>query len=272
MKYILAIDIGTTAFKAAVIDRNGTVLSSAAVEYTAITPHSGWVEMEVDTYTDTFRKATSAAIKEAGILAADILTIGMSSQGETTIFLDREGRPLRRAIVWFDTRAEKGAQQIVDHFGSKVIQEHTGQVGVDAIWPGAKILFRRRFGNFNAEERTVLFGTALSLIESTLIDRGNVMIRFDDAVWPSRKGNAAFARYKRRFLRQKRDRLNGRLNLRRDKRDAGVRIASHALGARILKSARLGVKNFDRNSGISRRIVDSRKETRRHDGKNLVVF
>lgn len=141
MKYILAIDIGTTAFKAAVIDRNGTVLSSAAVEYTAITPHSGWVEMEVDTYTDTFRKATSAAIKEAGILAADILTIGMSSQGETTIFLDREGRPLRRAIVWFDTRAEKGAQQIVDHFGSKVIQEHTGQVGVDAIWPGAKILW-----------------------------------------------------------------------------------------------------------------------------------
>lgn len=142
-KYILAIDIGTTAFKAAIVDENGSVLSSRTCEYTIITPHAGWAEMDVNVYVETFRTAAASVIEEAGISADDILTIGMSSQGETTIFLDKEGRPLRRAIVWFDTRSAKEAQVIVDTFGAKRIQQHTGQVGVDAIWPGAKILWLR---------------------------------------------------------------------------------------------------------------------------------
>lgn len=139
--YILAIDIGTTAFKAAVIDQDGYVLSSKTCEYTIITPHAGWAEMDVSVYVETFRRAVNDVMESADISPEEIRTIGMSSQGETTIFLDQKGKPLRRAIVWFDTRSVKEAQVIVDTFGAECIQRHTGQVGVDAIWPGAKILW-----------------------------------------------------------------------------------------------------------------------------------
>ena len=142
-QYILAIDIGTTAFKAAIVDETGKVCSSRTCEYNIITPHAGWAEMDINVYVETFRTAVAAVISDAGITPDDIITIGMSSQGETTIFLDEHGYPLRRAIVWFDTRAAREAQIIVDTFGAESIQRHTGQVGVDAIWPGAKILWLR---------------------------------------------------------------------------------------------------------------------------------
>lgn len=143
MKYILSIDIGTTALKAAIIDEKGNIISSKTCEYTILTPHAGWAEMEVNVYVETFRTAVSTVMGAAGISPDEILTIGMSSQGETSVFLDEHGYPLRNAIVWFDTRAAKEAQIIVDEFGEDSIQNHTGQVGADAIWPGAKLLWLR---------------------------------------------------------------------------------------------------------------------------------
>lgn len=144
MNYILSIDIGTTALKSAVFDDEGRLISSKTLEYTILTPRSGWAEMDVNTYVETFRVATHAVITEAGIEPEEILTIGMSAQGETTIFLDHHYRPLRNAIVWFDTRAAEEAKQIVEHFGPEEIQRRTGQVGMDAIWPAAKLMWLRR--------------------------------------------------------------------------------------------------------------------------------
>lgn len=144
MNYILSIDIGTTALKAAIIDESGEIRSSKTCEYSIITPQSGWAEMDVTVYADTFRTAAGQVIQAAGISPEEIRSIAMSSQGETTIFLGKNHRPLRRAIVWFDTRAAREAQDIVDTFGRSEIQKHTGQVGADAIWPGAKLLWLKR--------------------------------------------------------------------------------------------------------------------------------
>ncbi|MDO4518632.1 MAG: FGGY family carbohydrate kinase [Bacillota bacterium] len=149
-EYILAIDMGTTAFKAAVFDYKGNELGCGVQEYTLLTPEPGWAEMKVETYIETFKKVIDLAIEdtarnrregETPITLADILTVGFSCQCETTVFLDGDGLPLRDAIVWLDTRASKEAKAIVDEFGSNTVQRHTGQVGEDAIWPGAKLLW-----------------------------------------------------------------------------------------------------------------------------------
>jgi xylulokinase len=144
MKYILAIDMGTTAFKAAVYSEDGNECGSATIEYVIQSPKPGWAEADVSLYEETFKKSTDAAIKKAGISAEDIFTIGMSVQGETSIFLDSSNRVLRPAIVWFDTRAASEAKEIVEKFGSDAIQKHTGQVGEDAIWPGAKLIWLKK--------------------------------------------------------------------------------------------------------------------------------
>jgi len=144
MKYILGIDLGTTAIKTAVFDETGKEHGSKTIEYTLLTPRPGWAELEVETYVDTFIAASHQAMERAGITADQIDSIGMSAQGETTIFLDENFQPLRPAIVWMDIRATKESEYIEETFGQSEIQKHTGQPGMDAIWPAGKLLWLRK--------------------------------------------------------------------------------------------------------------------------------
>ena len=143
-KYILAIDIGTTAFKAAVFDHEGNECAAATEEYLILTPQPGWAEMDPDQYIDIFKRIVRRAVSKSGVNKEDIVTLGISCQLETSLFLDKDHQPLRKAIVWCDTRAAKEAGDIVDEFGSRTVHRHTGQVGKDAIWPGAKLLWLKK--------------------------------------------------------------------------------------------------------------------------------
>ena len=64
MKYILTIDMGTTAFKAAVFDCEGREAGSATEEYQIQTPRPGWAEMDAEKYTELFKAAVSRSCKE----------------------------------------------------------------------------------------------------------------------------------------------------------------------------------------------------------------
>lgn len=151
-KYILTIDMGTTAFKSAIFDCRGREVSSATEEYQIQTPQPGWAEMDPDRYIDLFQNVIAKAIEKAQVPKTQLITLGISVQGETSVFLDADKKSLRPAILWCDTRALKEAEEIVDAFGCATIQNHTGQVGCDALWPGAKLLWLKKhapgvFGN-----------------------------------------------------------------------------------------------------------------------------
>lgn len=143
MKYILSVDLGTTAVKASVFDENGCERGSKTLEYSLLTPHAGMAELETETYVEAFASAIRQAIGGANVEANDILTLGMSVQGETTICLGAENTPLRPAIVWLDIRAAEEAKYLEKMVGRRVIQQHTGQPGMDAICPAPKILWLR---------------------------------------------------------------------------------------------------------------------------------
>ena len=144
MKYILTADIGTTAMKAAIYSGEGRLAASTTREYAFEAPAPGRAELSAGIYTGTFADAVRALLDETKIDAADIAVIGFSTQGETMLLLDGENRPLRPAILWCDTRATEEAADISERFGADEIQARTGQVGADAIWPGAKLLWVRR--------------------------------------------------------------------------------------------------------------------------------
>ena len=67
------------------------------------------------------------------------------------MFLDADKKSLRPAILWCDTRALKEAEEIVDAFGCATIQNHTGQVGCDALYRQVKVVAQKHepgvFGN-----------------------------------------------------------------------------------------------------------------------------
>lgn len=139
MTYVLGIDIGTTAIKAAVFDKHGAIKGSYTCEYQLLTPASGFVELEAQTYVTAFKEAVSSAIRNSQISKEDIISLGISAQGETLFFLDENGLPVRRPIVWMDNRAHAEAEVIQAKFGRELVHKTTGQVGLSAISPAAKI-------------------------------------------------------------------------------------------------------------------------------------
>ena len=144
MKYILTADIGTTALKTALYSQNGDFVAGCSREYAFVTPEPGQAELAAEVYTETLAAGIGSLLSDTGIDPSDIEVIGFSTQGETMLLLDEQNRPLRRAVLWCDTRATAEAAEIAEHFGQKEIREHTGQVGADPIWPGATLLWIRK--------------------------------------------------------------------------------------------------------------------------------
>ena len=144
MKYVLGVDIGTTAIKAAVFDEKGKERGSRACEYPLLTPSPVMVELDAQTYVNAFKTAVSSAINESGVAKTDIVSLGISAQGETLFFLDQNAKVLRPAIVWMDNRATEEAEWIEERLGRELVHKTTGQVGMAAIWPASKILWVKK--------------------------------------------------------------------------------------------------------------------------------
>ena len=144
MSYILAFDLGTTALKCALHDLNGNVIAKASEEYQLITPNPDAVEMEVETYWQAFKSAIARVLNASGVPASEIKALGVSAQGETLILVDTDGKPLRRAIVWLDNRAQKEADDLGATFTHRHAFEITGQVKLVPTWPASKILWLKR--------------------------------------------------------------------------------------------------------------------------------
>ncbi len=135
MKYLLGIDIGTTSLKGCVFVEQGNELASVTKAYTLLA-EDGFVEFPAEKYYELFKQAYDELSKDY-----KIDSFAIDTQGETMIFLDKEGNPLMHAIVWLDNRAEKEAKEIEQKFGLKNIYEVTGQTEVPAGYPAPKVLW-----------------------------------------------------------------------------------------------------------------------------------
>ncbi|PIU63855.1 MAG: hypothetical protein COS85_14750 [Armatimonadetes bacterium CG07_land_8_20_14_0_80_59_28] len=107
----LTFDIGTTALKTALVSPDGRVLSVHTSEYAPTTPRPDWMEMPPESYWLSAVEGTCAVLRESGSDASDLKAIGFSSQGQTFIPIDRNGKTLHDAIVWVDNRAQEIADE-----------------------------------------------------------------------------------------------------------------------------------------------------------------
>ncbi len=166
MDYILAVDLGTTALKCALHDTSGSVIAKATEEYQLITPDALSVEMDVETYWLAFKTAIGRVLKESQVDPKGIRALGLSAQGETLILVDDRGRPVRRAIVWLDNRAQTEADELASKFGNRNAYEITGQVSLVPTWPASKIRWLQHH-----EPQTVSRTARFLLIEDYFLHR-----------------------------------------------------------------------------------------------------
>ncbi|MGM0883354.1 MAG: xylulokinase [Bacillota bacterium] len=121
MSYVIGIDLGTSAVKALLVDRNGMVAAEASRSYPLFHEHTGWSEQRSDDWVDASVEALRELTSTAGIEAGAIEGISFSGQMHGLVLLDGEGNPVRNAILWNDTRTTEQCREIERTLGDKLL-------------------------------------------------------------------------------------------------------------------------------------------------------
>jgi glycerol kinase len=139
MKYILALDQGTTSSRAILFNHDGGIVAVAQKEFRQIFPKPGWVEHDAQEIWATQAGVASEVLQTARAKAADVAAIGITNQRETTVVWDRKtGKPVCNAIVWQDRRTASICDKLRAQKLDRVIQKKTGLV-VDAYFSATKV-------------------------------------------------------------------------------------------------------------------------------------
>ena len=101
---ILGIDLGTSSVKVIILDTEGRTLSMSKADYEVVAPLPGWAENDPSEWWRATVSAVQAAVAQAP--QARVTAIGLSGQMHGVVPTDKEGRPIRAALLWADTRAE----------------------------------------------------------------------------------------------------------------------------------------------------------------------
>ncbi len=162
MKYVLAIDQGTTSTRAILFDEGLGAIAQAQEEFRQIYPNSGWVEHDPNDLWGTTAGICREVIERANISVSDVVSIGITNQRETTIVWDRHtGRAIHNAIVWQDRRTATFCQELRDAGHAEMFADRTGLL-IDPYFSATKlkwILDSVPGARAKARNGDLLFGT-----------------------------------------------------------------------------------------------------------------
>lgn len=162
MKYIMALDQGTTSSRCILFNENGEIVSSAAKEFTQIYPRPGYVEHNPMEIWSSQIGVAAEAMAKINVKGEDIAAVGITNQRETVVVWNRHtGLPVYNAIVWQCRRTSERIDELKKQGYAEMLTEKTGLIP-DAYFSASKlewILDRVEGARKDAEEGNLLFGT-----------------------------------------------------------------------------------------------------------------
>lgn len=162
MKYILALDQGTTSSRSILFDKNGKIVGSAQKEFTQIFPQPGWVEHNPMEIWESQLWTIRQVLQDNKVEASEIAAIGITNQRETTLVWDKNtGEPIHNALVWQDRRTASICDELKAAGLEPYIRSNTGLVA-DAYFSGTKIkwlLDNVEGAHIKAAQGDLCFGT-----------------------------------------------------------------------------------------------------------------
>ncbi|OGA22908.1 MAG: glycerol kinase [Betaproteobacteria bacterium RIFCSPLOWO2_02_FULL_65_24] len=139
MKYVLALDQGTTSSRAILFDSRGAIRAMAQKELRQIYPQPGWVEHDPEELWRSQLACARAVLRRASIDATRIAALGISNQRETTLVWNRAtGRPVCNAIVWQDRRTTPMCERLKSQGLGPWVRARTGLV-IDPYFSATKL-------------------------------------------------------------------------------------------------------------------------------------
>ncbi len=162
MKYILALDQGTTSSRVALVDEQQKIVSVLSREFPQIYPREGWVEHDpMDIWSSQYGVMMETLAK-SGVSVKDVAAIGITNQRETTVVWDKHtGKPVYNAIVWQCRRTADTIDELKKQGYGEMIRQKTGLIP-DAYFSASKIkwiLDNVDGARDKAEKGDLLFGT-----------------------------------------------------------------------------------------------------------------
>ena len=142
--YIIGMDIGTTNTKAMLMSQHGDIIASASRKNHLIVPGPNMAEENADEWwqnaRDVFREISAKAGRD---VIEHVRALSISSQTVTMLPVDRNGHPLRNALIWMDVRSSKEMHEISDKVTHSRFTEITGGQPDAGFLPNKILWFRR---------------------------------------------------------------------------------------------------------------------------------
>jgi xylulokinase len=118
-EHFLGIDVGTSGVKAILVRRRGDVAARAMVAHPLSTPRPGWAEQDPDDWWKAAVAAIKQVIRKARVPARKIVSVGLSGQMHSSVFLDRQSKVIRPALLWCDGRTTLQCREITARIGEE---------------------------------------------------------------------------------------------------------------------------------------------------------
>lgn len=138
--YLMGIDIGTSACKVAVFNREGTVIAAANGDYPVYYPKEGWVEQNPEEWWTAVCSATRKIFNHGQVRPEQIAGVGIDGQSWSAIAIDKDGKVLTNNPIWMDTRAQSICDRLNDEIGADSIFQVAGN-SLQPAYSTAKVLW-----------------------------------------------------------------------------------------------------------------------------------
>ncbi|MEH7225542.1 xylulokinase [Bacillus sp. JJ1566] len=125
MKYVVGVDLGTSAVKILLVNQKGEVAAEVSKSYPLIIEKSGYSEQNPEEWVEKTTAGLKELIEQFDGDVKDIEGISFSGQMHGLVLLDKENQVLRNAILWNDTRTTKQCEEIYETFGKERLLEVT---------------------------------------------------------------------------------------------------------------------------------------------------
>jgi len=134
---LLGLDIGTTNAKAVLLSPHGKIMGEARERYGVSFPRPGWAEQNPEIWWRAVCRLAHRLKRDAPQAFPRIAAIGVSGQGCPLVALGRNGKCLRPAILWLDTRAADETAWMESEAGNLLLRTNGNRVGAYNVEPKA---------------------------------------------------------------------------------------------------------------------------------------
>jgi xylulokinase len=115
--HVLAIDLGTSGPKVALVSAQGEVLGGESESVDLVLIPGGGAEQDPEQWWAAIAAATRRVMAKDIVPESDIVAISVTSQWSGTVAVDADGQAIGNAVIWMDSR---GARYVDDLIGGPV--------------------------------------------------------------------------------------------------------------------------------------------------------